>query len=283
MIILAAGLLLGGVSFGILLSPEALLIVFGGTLTATMVSFTPALLKQASAAIGQCFQRTDFSHAHMTAQQAIDYVLEVAHFVRAEGPLALQPLLAEIEIPFLRKGLMMVMDNRPESVIRHHMTTDIEVAYREQLDVARVFETAGGFAPTMGIIGAVIGLISVVQSFENPSDLGQGVASAFCATLYGLALSNLLLLPLAGKLRHRAREESFIKTILTDGVLSIANREHPFMLAEKLEAYLGERLTETQTVITPPSAAPSKKRQAQLEKADPFEHLDAPISLSGLR
>ncbi len=294
--ILVAGLLLGGVSLWILLSPEALLIVFGGTLTATMVSFTPSLLKRAAEALQQVCKQTDLTHALMSPQQAIDYVLDVAYFVRTEGPLALEPLLPEIEIPFLRKGLMLVMDNRPEETIRHQMTTDIEVAYREQLDIARVYETAGGFAPTMGIIGAVIGLISVVQSFSNPSELGQGVASAFCATLYGLALSNLLLLPMAGKLRHQAREESFIKTILTDGVISIANEEHPMLLNEKLQAYLGEKLGATNASVQlalPPSAGAAKKKTSnrsdkRLEAEDPFAHLDnarnaQPISLAGLR
>jgi chemotaxis protein MotA len=130
-----------------------------------------------------------------------------------------------------------VLDNRTEKFIRESLSTEIEVIYREDMNHARIFETAGGYAPTMGIIGAVIGLICVVQSFQDPSQLGKGVASSFSATLYGVALANLFLLPLAGKLRQRAREDWFIRTLLLEAILSVRLGEHPLLVEERLNAF----------------------------------------------
>lgn len=234
LVILGAALALGQVPLTTLLNPEAILVVFGGTLTATLISFNAETLGKAMSAL-----RESLRHQRLMEPQAcVSYVMEVSRFVRYEGILSLQPLLSGVEIPFLRKGLEMVMDNRSEQFIRDRLTTELEVNYREDTEMARVFETAGGFAPTMGIIGAVIGLLHIVQAFDNPAQLGSGVASAFSATLYGLALSNLFLLPMAGKLRQRAREEWFLKTILVEGTLGICAEEHPLLLEEKLQGFL---------------------------------------------
>ncbi len=232
--ILVAALVLGQVPLGTLLSPEALLIVFGGTTTATLVSFNFKTLNNAIGALVECFYHSPHSPRH-----CLNYVLDVVSFIREEGILALQPMLPSVEIPFLKKGLELVVDNRQESFIRDSLSTEIEVAYREQMDYARVFETAGGFAPTMGIIGAIIGLIYVVNSFHDPAHLGQGVASAFSATLYGVAISNLFLLPIAGKLKQRAREDWFIKTLLLEAIISIRTGDHPIIMEQKLNAFLG--------------------------------------------
>ena len=129
-----------------------------------------------------------------------------------------------------------MLDTRSEKFIRDSLSTELEVSYRESLDHARVFEAAGGFAPTMGIIGAVIGLIYIVQSFNDPSQLGKGVANAFSATLYGVAIANLFLLPLAGKLRQTAKDEWFMRTLLLEAVLSIHSGEHPMIIEERLNA-----------------------------------------------
>lgn len=233
LVILVLALLLGHVPLETLLNPEALLIVFGGTLTATIISFNQRTLMNA---IGALRGGTPESRLHTS--EAIQYVMEVVGFVRDEGILALQPVLESIEIPFFRKGLHLVLDNRTEKFVKDSLSTEIEVIYRETLDYARVYETAGGFAPTMGIIGAVIGLIFIVQSFSDPSQLGKGVASAFSATLYGVALSNLFLLPIAGKLRQRARDEWFIRTLLLEAVLSIRSGEHPMLIEERLNAFI---------------------------------------------
>lgn len=233
LLILALALLLGHVPPETLLNPEAMLIVFGGTLTATMVSFNQATLMNALEAL-----RGGTAEGRMDTRKTIQYVMDVVGFVRDEGILALQPIIESIEIPFFKKGLNLVLDNRTEKFVRDSLSTEIEVIYRQNMDCARVYETAGGYAPTMGIIGAVIGLIFIVQAFHDPSQLGKGVASAFSATLYGVALSNLFLLPVAGKLRQRARDEWFIRTLLLEAVLSIRSGEHPMLIEERLNAFL---------------------------------------------
>lgn len=230
--ILVLALFIGQVPLETLLNPEALLVVFGGTLAATLISFDKHSLWRAIGAL-----RGGNHESTLEIRQTVAYVMEVVTFVRDEGILALQPIIDSIEIPFLRKGLSLVLDNRTEKFLRESLTTEIEVIQREEMDHARVFETAGGYAPTMGIIGAVIGLICVVQSFKDPGQLGQGVAGAFSATLYGVALSNLFLLPLAAKLRQRARNEWFIRTLLLEAILSIRAGEHPLLVEERLNAF----------------------------------------------
>ncbi len=233
--ILASVIVLGNVPLATLLQPEALLIVFGGTFTAVLISFSGQALQRALKGLRQCFFHEAFS-----TLECIDYITDIAAYVRTEGMLALQPLIPNIDIAFVQKGAQLLVDNRPENFIRDSLATDIEVSYRNDMDNSRVFESAGGFAPTMGIIGAVIGLIHVVGSFNNPEVLAHGVASAFVATLYGVAISNLFFLPLAGKLRQRARDEWFRKTLLLEGILSIQSGEHPIVTEEKLRAFLSE-------------------------------------------
>lgn len=244
--ILGLALILGEVPLTTLLKPEALLIVFGGTLTAVMVSFPTKTLLQAFRAVRQCFYLETY-----TIEDCVQYLTDIAGFARSQGLLPLQRMMHTIEIPFLRKGLALIVDNRPESFIRESLATELEISYRDQMDFARVFEAAGGYAPTMGLIGAVIGLIHVVQIFHDPVALAQGVAGAFSATLYGVALSNLFLLPMAGKMKQRARQDWFKKTLLLEGLMSIRDGEHPLILEEKLFAFVDE--TPQATTATSPS------------------------------
>lgn len=233
--ILATALFLGNVSVQTLLRPEALLIVFGGTTTAVLVSFSGRALTSSLSALKRCFFHEPFS-----THDCVGYITEIAGFVRSEGILALQPLIDDVELPFVRKGLQLLVDNRSTHFIRDSLATDIEITFRDDMDNSRVFEAAGGYAPTMGIIGAVIGLIHVVGAFHNPEQLAQGIAGAFSATLYGVALSNLFLLPIAGKLRQRARDEWFRKTLLLEGIMSIQAGDHPIVTEEKLMAFMNE-------------------------------------------
>lgn len=234
--ILITALLLGQMPIESLFTPEALLVVFGGTITVMLISYS----KRAIPLAKQGFKQTLSSGSIYGDRELIDYIIEVAEFVRREGPLALRQMLPQIDIPLLVKGLSWVMDNRSESFLREALSNEIEVAYREEMDCARFFESAGGFAPTMGIIGAVIGLVHVVGSFKDPQRLGQGVAGAFSATLYGVAFSNFFLLPIACKLKQQARDNCFQRTILLEGLTGILRREHPMILQEKLISFLNQ-------------------------------------------
>ncbi|MEB3206672.1 MAG: MotA/TolQ/ExbB proton channel family protein [Vampirovibrionales bacterium] len=236
-LILAGAVIIGHVPLHILMQPEAALIVLGGTTTAALISFSPDTLKGAWRAFHNAVGHSQVLQGEQL-QAHIDDITNIASFVRKEGMLALAPYLDQIEQPFLRKGLFLITNNHSEASVRDALEADIDLSTRQALDESRVFETAGGFAPTMGLIGALIGLMGSVQSFDNPALLGQNVAGAFAATLYGVALANLVLLPLANKLREQARALHFQKTLLLHGLLSIANGEHPMLLGEKLNAYM---------------------------------------------
>lgn len=232
-IILGAALTLSQINLATLFNLESILIVFGGTLAAIMVGFSSKGVLQAVDSFWQCLFYKRISH-----REQINYIGEIATFVRTEGILAVKPMLQEIEIPFIRKGVELVMDNRKADFVRDTLSTDMEVNYRNSMDNARLFEAAGGYAPTMGIIGAVIGLIHSVSGFSEPELLAQGIAGAFSATLWGVATANLFLLPVASKLRQQAREEWFQKTILLEGILSIQRGDHPIITEERLKAFL---------------------------------------------
>jgi len=258
-LVFASALLLGHVPLRTMINPEALVIVLGGTITATTLAFPfPTILAAFNGL------RKSSPESQISIEDTTHYVMDIVRFVRDEGILALQPLLAQIELPFLRKGLGLLMDNRSESFVRDNLTTELEVIYRQNLDYAKVFETAGGFSPTMGIIGAIIGLIHVMESAHDPGKLGQGVANAFSATLYGVAVSNLFFLPVAAMLRHRARTDWFIKTLILESIMRLRAGEHPMMIEERLMAFSARPDQDSLTAeaaasyMTPPPRRPQQ-------------------------
>lgn len=231
--IIAVCLLVGGVPLQTVFQPEGLLVVFGGTLTATLIQFSFNDIQQAVFSIRRAFRTED-----LTPQEVADYIVDASIYIRSKGVLAVQPLLTQIDIPFLQKGLQMLIDNQHAPHIRAQLTTEMEVQFKDACHIARVFETAGGFAPTMGIIGAVVGLIQIMGLFNSPEQLGHGVASAFMATLYGVGSANLFLLPIAGKLKQRAKQEWFLQSMMIEGLVAIREAENPVLIQERLSAYL---------------------------------------------
>ncbi|MEB3244528.1 MAG: MotA/TolQ/ExbB proton channel family protein [Vampirovibrionales bacterium] len=235
-LVLGVAIAMANVPLHALFRPEALLIVIGGTLMAVCASFPAKTLQGTVRAL---FQKKDEPAADDRDLQAhIEELSAMAGFTRREGLMALAPYVEQISSPFLRKGLTLLVNDHSEATICDTLQAELERNTREKAEEARVLEVAGGFAPTMGIIGALIGLMSAVNLFEDPAKLGEGVAGAFSATLYGVALANMILLPLANKLRERARRVHFQQTFLLQGVLSISAGEHPVLLNEKLNAML---------------------------------------------
>lgn len=262
--ILGGAVLLGGIPWHSLINPEAILIVFGGTLASVLINFSSEGFYQLRDGFEQVLDNTA-----MTTEEWVHDLSDMAAFIRRDGILALQPILNKIDDPFIQKGLQYIVDNRSGHFIQHALATDIEISFRADMDKARVFEAAGGFAPTMGIIGAVIGLIQVAHAFDSPDQLTHGVASAFTATLYGVALSNLLLLPIAGKLKQQARERWFQKTVLMEGIMSIYQGDHPLITEEKLSSFVTQIEYEG---ASPRAAQPSSSESAyrgQGESAQP--------------
>jgi chemotaxis protein MotA len=236
--LLAGCLILAKIPLQPLFHPLSWLLVLGGIGAALLLSYPFSVL-------ASCFSKVFglFVWGPATLHQTRADLVELSRFARANGLLGLNPLLPELEQRdfFLAKGLRMVLDQIPVHRIQTVLHTEMEQAYRFQLDEARVFESAGGYAPTMGLLGAILGLIQAMSQLENTTLLGQGVAGAFSATLLGLALANLLFLPLAAQLRQQARHEWVRTQMKIQALLSMNDEEHPVILEERLQAYSGNR------------------------------------------
>ena len=229
------GLVLEGGRIGQILQPTAALIVFGGTLGAILVQFPLRSVLSAFASLARVF----FERAE-NPQEAVQRIVQYAHKARREGIVSLDAQLAEIEEPFLKKSLMLAIDGTEPAELRRIMELELDNRADRDEVIPRVFESAGGFSPTIGIIGAVLGLIQVMQHLDNITEVGKGIAVAFVATIYGVGSANLFFLPAAGKLRHRQREEQLRQEIILEGVISILEGMNPRMIDTKLQSFLSE-------------------------------------------
>ena len=157
---------------------------------------------------------------------------------RRDGLLGLEALVENVRNPYARKALQMLIDGNDPAVIRE--TLQVDSAVREQRDLlaARVYDGMGGYAPTLGILGAVIGLIQVMHNLSDPSMLGQGIGVAFVATVYGVGLANLVFLPIGTKLRALVREETRVEEMITIGVTAIADGENPRVVESRLQGLI---------------------------------------------
>jgi chemotaxis protein MotA len=217
-----------------LLQPTAALIVFGGTLGAVMVAFPLNEfihgLKLAKLAFG--------GQKHDTPELAKE-IVELAGIARKDGVLALEGKLADVKDPFLRRALSYVVDGVDATVTRDSLEAAIDAEFHENSACSKVWESAGGFAPTIGILGAVLGLIHVMQNLSDPSKLGGGIAVAFVATVYAVGAANILFLPLAAKIKRKLTLVKERKTLIMEGVLSIQEGMNPRVLEQKLYALTG--------------------------------------------
>ena len=230
------GLILEGGSVGQIVQPTAALIVFGGTLGAVMLQFP---LRVVLASIGRLthifFER---------GKNPLDVVKEIvgyANRARKEGIVSLDKEVEKVQEPFLKKSLMLAVDGAEPLELRKMMELELDNQAEHEEKVPQLFESAGGFAPTIGIIGAVLGLIQVMQHLDNIKEVGKGIAVAFVATIYGVGASNLFFLPAAGKLKIRIREEQVLREIMLEGVVSILEGMNPRMLETKLLGFLAQK------------------------------------------
>jgi chemotaxis protein MotA len=230
-----AGLLLEGGNLAQIVQPTAAMIVFGGTLGAVMLQFPLPIILLALRQLGSVFV-----NPHRDPEATIQQLVEYAQKARREGIVSLDAELPEIEDPFLRKSLMLAVDGTEPQELRKMMELELDNQAEYEEQVPQVFESAGGFSPTVGIIGAVLGLIQVMQHLDKIDEVGRGIAVAFVATLYGVGAANILLLPAAGKLKIRLREEQIIREMTIEGVVSILEGMNPRILEEKLLGFLTE-------------------------------------------
>jgi chemotaxis protein MotA len=165
-------------------------------------------------------------------------IVGFAHKARKEGIVSLDRALPEIKEPFLRKSLMLAVDGTEPQELRKMMELELDNQAEHEERIPQVFEAAGGFSPTIGIIGAVLGLIQVMQHLDNIDEVGRGIAVAFVATIYGVGAANLLFLPSAGKLKIRIRTEQQMREMMLEGVISILEGLNPRMVETKLQGFL---------------------------------------------
>jgi chemotaxis protein MotA len=230
---IGVGLVLDGGKLAQVLQPTAALIVIGGTIGAVMVQFPLKIVLQAVVQL-----KYVFFNGEPESDSLVQNLLRYAYKARREGILSLDPELTKIQDPFLRESLMLAIDGVSAVDLRKMMELQLDYQGEKEERIPKVFEAAGGFAPTIGIIGAVIGLIQVMQHLQDINEVGKGIAVAFVATIYGVASANILFLPWAGKLRIRLRERQTIQEMTLEAVLSIIEGVNPRALEMQLNSYL---------------------------------------------
>jgi chemotaxis protein MotA len=232
---IVGGLLLEGGSISQVLQPTAAMIVFGGTAGAVLLQFPLPVVLSAVRRLAHVFFQPNRNPGGMV-QELVKY----ANRARREGIVSLDSELEGIKEPFLKKSLMLAVDGTEPQELRTMMELELDNQAEYEEKIPQVFESAGGFSPTIGIIGAVLGLIQVMQHLDKIDEVGRGIAVAFVATIYGVGAANLFLLPAAGKLRIRIREEQVLREMTLEGVVSILEGMNPRMLETKLLGFLGE-------------------------------------------
>ncbi len=230
---IALGLYLDGGQIAQMLQPTAALIVFGGTLGAVFIQFPFPVVLKATAQL-----RYVFMDRQDPARELIAQLIRYTQIVRREGLVALDRELESIDDPFFRKCLTLAIDGTTPNHLRAMMEIELDNACESDELLPRVFESAGGFAPTVGILGAVIGLIQVMQKLENINEVGKGIAVAFVATIYGVGSANLFFLPCAGRIKILVQRRGLLREMMLEGVLAIIDRANPRTLETKLSAYL---------------------------------------------
>jgi len=235
------GLALSGILGGLVLERgsiqdiaqgTAFMIVIGGTMGAVLVTTPLSIVMRAFKALGNVFlERTS------AASAVIETLIQFATKARKNGIVSLETDAAAVQDPFLRKALNLAVDGTDLQELRKMMETDIGLGEQAAEAEAKVWEAAGGYAPTIGIIGAVLGLIQVMKHLEDIKEVGHGIAVAFVATVYGVGSANIFFLPAANKLRARMREAATAKEMMLEGVIGIVEGLNPTLIRLKIEAY----------------------------------------------
>jgi chemotaxis protein MotA len=260
-LLLAAGGILGGLvieggRLTDIAQLTALMIVLGGTIGAVMVTTPLKTLLRAAKCLGSVFMEQAQS-----PEEVIEEILGYATKARKHSIMSLENDLENVSDPFLRKALMLSVDGTDLQELRKMMELDIAVQHRSGEALAKVYEAAGGYAPTIGIIGAVLGLIQVMKHLENIEEVGRGIAVAFVATVYGVASANLFFLPVANKIKARFHHTLELRELMLEGVCGIVEGLNPKIIRVKLDAFLEEAPGAEQ------EAAPSRARAAQTAAA----------------
>ena len=224
---------LEGGHLGAIIQPTAGLIVFGGTLGATMVGFPLEAFVRAVKALGQFF-----GDKGIDSRAVLDEIVRYAQIARREGIIALEEHVQKATDPFFKKAFLMVVDGIDSKSIAETLELELHELDEKGEVPAKVFEAAGGYAPTIGILGAVLGLIHVMQNLSDINKVGSGIAVAFVATIYGVGSANIVLLPAANKLKMKHRAEMVQREMIMHGAIAIQQGENPKLIEGKLSVFV---------------------------------------------
>lgn len=242
-IALIGGFIWEGGSLSGLLQLNAALIVFGGTFAAVMISFTASRLRSIPAALRLAFGRNPNND-----EEKAEEIISMAAITRRGGVLALEKRAEAHPDPFTREGLLLIIDGTDPDQVRQILELEMDARELKHESYAKIFEAAGGYAPTMGIIGTVMGLIRVLSNLSDPSNLGASIAVAFTATLYGVASANLLFLPIASKIRAQSQSQIHSMEMLLVGILSLQNGDPQHLVRKKLSSFMSETSSDERSV-----------------------------------
>lgn len=232
-IAIVGGQFFEGGHVGSLVQPTALLIVLGGTLGAVLLQSPIHVFKR-----GVLMAKWVWVPPVIEQKRQIEQILNWSQLSRREGLLALENYIPAIKDDFARKGLQLLVDGADPERIRELLEVEINTFEDEWRQSAKIWEAAGGYSPTIGILGAVMGLIHVMENLSDPTKLGAGIAVAFVATIYGVGLANLVYLPIAAKLKYYVMRMVSAREMLIDGLVGIAVGDNPRIIEGRLRGYL---------------------------------------------
>ncbi|MGB4599729.1 MAG: flagellar motor protein [Trichlorobacter sp.] len=228
------GAVLEGVHIGALISPTSALIVLGGTFGAVFISFPLEVVIKGFKDVRIAIFPSKVDH-----EAVVKDIISYATKARRNGLISLEQEAQNAKDPFIKKGISLVVDGIDPQKLRETLEADIMAYEDHQKHSAEFYEAAGGYAPTIGIIGAVLGLIHVMANLSDPTKLGAGIAAAFVATIYGLMVANIICLPIGSKIKIRMKAEVLRRVMILEGLIAIQNGENPHFIEQKLKAFVG--------------------------------------------
>jgi chemotaxis protein MotA len=243
-IALFAGIAVTGVSARYFFQSTGLLIVVGGTLGVTLITTPLATLSMAFRRALQLFS----SAASPKREDLIEEIVSYAKVVRIQGLLAIEPGIPQVRHEFLREALLLAIDAKERAELQSALEHKMRCCERQSESAARVLEVAGGFAPTIGVLGTVVGLIDILRQFSSLATIASGVGVAFTSTIYGLALANLVLLPAAHRIRARATETLELQELMAEGALCVFDAMHPRLVRQRLYSFVDVLPAQTRSI-----------------------------------
>ncbi len=228
-----------GGGIGLFINVAAMMITVGGTIGATLINFPlPKVIRVMSVV------KKAFFYKQLSPDEVIRTLVEFTGIARREGLLALEGRLSEVEDTFLQKGIRLAIDGTAMETIRDILRIDLDSLENRHKEGQAILTAMGTYAPAFGMIGTLIGLIQMLRQIDDPSMIGQGMATALITTFYGALMANLIFLPLAGKLKVRSEEEIMNKELIVEGVMAIQSGDNPRIVEERLKSFLSPRLRE---------------------------------------